>query len=149
MNNTIIDITQIMKLIPHRHPFLLVDKIVQFQPNSSITGVKNVTYNEQFFIGHFPSRPVMPGVLIVEALAQTSAILVAKSMASTEDKEVYFMAIENMKFRKVVIPGDTLYLNCQIRQQRSNVWKFTGKAKVMNEVVTEGEFSAMVKIKDS
>jgi 3-hydroxyacyl-[acyl-carrier-protein] dehydratase len=140
-----IDIVEIMSMIPHRYPFLLIDKIIEVKNNDSIVGIKNVTFNEPQFIGHFPNKPVMPGVLIIEAMAQVSAVLVAKSMTSTDDKDVYFMAIEEAKFRKVVVPGDTMYIYSKIEQNRSYVWKFSARAEVANEIVAEGKFTAMVK----
>lgn len=140
-----IDIVEIMSMIPHRYPFLLIDKIIEINNNDSIVGIKNVTFNEPQFTGHFPNKPIMPGVLIIEAMAQVSAILVAKSMTSTEDKDVYFMAIEEAKFRKVVVPGDTMYIYSKIEQSRSSVWKFSARAEVANEIVAESKFTAMVK----
>ncbi|ABE05269.1 3-hydroxyacyl-[acyl-carrier-protein] dehydratase FabZ [Rickettsia sp. MEAM1 (Bemisia tabaci)] len=142
-----IDITEIMDLIPHRYPFLLVDKVVEIDPNKSITGIKNVTVNEPQFTGHFPARPVMPGVLMVEAMAQLAAILVAKSLGSTKNKEVFLMAIENSKFRKVVQPGDTMHIHATIDQQRANVWKFSSTVKVDGEMAAESKFTAMIKDK--
>lgn len=143
----IIDITEIMDLIPHRYPFLLVDKVVKIDPNKSITGIKNVTVNEPQFTGHFPARPVMPGVLMVEAMAQLAAILVAKSLGSTKNKEVFLMAIENSKFRKVVQPGDIMHIHATIDQQRANVWKFLSTVKVDGEMAAESKFTAMIKDK--
>ena len=140
-----IDIVEIMSMVPHRYPFLLIDKIIEINNNDSIVGIKNVTFNEPQFTGHFPNKPIMPGVLIIEAMAQVSAILVAKSMTSTEDKDVYFMAIEEAKFRKVVVPGDTMYIYSKIEQSRSSVWKFSARAEVANEIVAESKFTAMVK----
>lgn len=142
-----LDINEIISLIPHRYPFLLVDRIKEFKENDSIIGIKNVTINEPYFVGHFPSRPVMPGVLIIEALAQLSAVLVAKSMDNSEDKEVFFMSIEESKFRKVVEPGDTLVMHASIKQSRGAVWKFDAYAEVEGKVVMQGKFTAMVKDK--
>lgn len=143
-----LDIKEILKLIPHRYPFLLVDRIIEIQENETILGLKNITFNEPQFIGHFPEMPVMPGVLIIEALAQVSAILVAKSMESREDKEVLFMSIDSTKFRKVVIPGDSLFLRSKIIQSRAAVWKFEALAEVEGKVVAESHFTAMVRIKE-
>jgi 3-hydroxyacyl-[acyl-carrier-protein] dehydratase len=141
-----IDSREIMGLIPHRYPFLLIDKIVEFEENKSILSIKNVTINENFFQGHFPDFPVMPGVLIVEAMAQTAAVLIAKSTgASSESKLVYFMSIENAKFRQVVKPGDVLSLKIEIMQSRAFVWKFKGVAYVENNIVAESNFTAMIK----
>lgn len=140
-----INITEILEMIPHRYPFLLVDRVIELTPNESIVAIKNVTFNEPQFTGHFPKKPVMPGVLIIEAMAQASAILVSKSMNSTEDKDVYFMSIEEAKFRKIVEPGDTIHIYSRIDQSRSHVWKFSSKAEVNNVIVAESKFTAMVK----
>ncbi|WPY01039.1 3-hydroxyacyl-ACP dehydratase FabZ [Candidatus Trichorickettsia mobilis] len=145
MNVEIIDIVEIMKMIPHRYPFLLIDKVIALQPNHSIVGIKNVTVNEPQFTGHFPHRPIMPGVLIIEAMAQLSAVLVSKSMDTKEDKDVYFMSIESTKFRKIVEPGDTMYLYSTIEQNRSQVWKFAARAEINNTIAAESFFTAMVK----
>jgi 3-hydroxyacyl-[acyl-carrier-protein] dehydratase len=142
-----IDINEIMSIIPHRYPFLLIDRVVKIELKKSIIGIKNVTANEPQFTGHFPARPVMPGVLIIEAMAQLSAVLVAKSMESTDDKEVFFMSIDESKFRKVVEPGDTLKMFAEIIQNRGPVWKFKAHAEVDGKVAAEGVFTAMVKDK--
>lgn len=142
-----IDINEIMSIIPHRYPFLLIDKILELKLNDSIIGVKNITFNEPQFMGHFPSRPVMPGVLIIEAMAQASAVLVAKSMSNTKNKEVFFMSIDESKFRKIVEPGDVLMLYGSIVQNRGAVWKFKARAEVEGQVVAESVFTAMVKDK--
>ena len=113
-----IDINEIISIIPHRYPFLLVDRVTEIKHKESIVGIKNVTANEPQFTGHFPTRPVMPGVLIIEAMAQLSAVLVAKSMENTMDKEVFFMSIDESKFRKIVEPGDTLVMYASIIQNR-------------------------------
>jgi 3-hydroxyacyl-[acyl-carrier-protein] dehydratase len=141
------NICDIMSLIPHRYPFLLVDRIIEIKLNESAIGIKNVTANEPQFTGHFPSRPVMPGVLIVEALAQLSAVLVAKSMQDVSDKEVYFMSIDNTKFRSVVEPGDTLTMYSAIKQNRGNVWKFATHANIGDKLVAESSLTAMVRNK--
>lgn len=148
-----ISIEEIMRMIPHRYPFLLVDKVVDLVKGERIVGIKNITFNEPQFMGHFPGFPVMPGVLIVEALAQVSAILVSKTLNSDNDvnvaeKTVFFMSIEDAKFRKVVQPGDTLYLHSTIKQNRGAVWKFTSYAEVDGKKVAESTFSAMVKDKE-
>lgn len=140
-----LNIDEIMSLLPHRYPFLLLDKVIDLKLNESIVGIKNVTFNEQYFVGHFPNNPVMPGVLIIEALAQVSAVLVSKSMETTKNKDVYLLSIETAKFRKVVRPGDTLYLHSKIEQGRSSVWKCLCKAEVNNEIVAECIVTAMVK----
>jgi 3-hydroxyacyl-[acyl-carrier-protein] dehydratase len=140
-----IDIIEIMKMLPHRYPFLLIDRVLEIKLNESIVGIKNVTMNEPQFVGHFPDRPVMPGVLIIESMAQLSAVLVAKSMNVGRDKDVFFMSIEEAKFRKIVEPGDTLHIHAKIEQNRASVWKFSAIAKVDEQVVAESKFTAMVK----
>ena len=147
IENTSMDINEIMSIIPHRYPFLLVDRIREIEVGKSIIGIKNVTANEPQFTGHFPSRPIMPGVLIIEAMAQLSAVLVAKSMDSTEDKEVFFMSIDESKFRKVVEPGDCLVMYSSIIQNRGSVWKFKARAEVNDKIASEATFTAMVKDK--
>lgn len=142
-----IDIKEIQKLLPHRYPFLLVDRILDIEPGVKITGIKNVTINEEFFQGHFPAYPIMPGVLIIEAMAQVAGILAFRSGATT-GKSVYFMSIEKAKFRKPVVPGDQLKLEVSVIQHRGNVWKFSGHAIVDNKVTAEAEFTAMVSEKE-
>lgn len=142
-----VGINEIMSIIPHRYPFLLIDRVTEIKLKKSIVGIKNVTANEPQFTGHFPNRPVMPGVLIIEAMAQLSAVLVAKSMESTQDKEVFFMSIDETKFRKVVEPGDTIKMYAEIIQNRGTVWKFKAYAEVDGKVAAEGVFTAMVKDK--
>ena len=133
---------EIQKILPHRYPFLLVDRILDIQPKVKAVGLKNVTCNEHFFQGHFPDYPIMPGVLIVEAMAQVSGILAFHSGA--QGKSVYFMSIEKAKFRKPVVPGDQLRFEVTVIQQRNNVWKFSGQAFVEDKVVADAEFTAMV-----
>jgi 3-hydroxyacyl-[acyl-carrier-protein] dehydratase len=147
MTETKIDINEIMSIIPHRYPFLLVDRVTELKINESIVGIKNVTVNEPQFTGHFPSRPIMPGVLIIEAMAQLSAVLVAKSMNRTDEKEVFFMSIDECKFRKIVEPGDTLVMYASIIQNRGAVWKFKARAEVDGKIASEAIFTAMVKDK--
>ena len=140
-----INISEIKRLIPHRYPFLLVDSVTDTELGVSAIGLKNVTINEPFFQGHFPSDPIMPGVLIVESLAQTAAILVAKTLNKIDGElSVFFMSMNNTKFRKPVIPGDTLKLFVTVNQNRRNVWKFRGEAQVSGEVVAESDFTAMM-----
>ncbi len=140
-----INIEQIIKSIPHRYPFLLVDKVIAMEPRKSAIGVKNVTFNEPHFMGHFPDKPIMPGVLIIEAMAQTAAIMVINSLdVDPQDKLVYFMSIDNAKFRKPVVPGDVLELHIEVIQNRSNVWKLSAIAKVEGVKVAEAEISAMI-----
>src|SRR5213595_3760203 len=143
-----IDIQRIMEMIPHRHPFLMIDKIVDAVANVRATGIKNVSINEHYFQGHFPSEPVMPGVLIIEAMAQTAAVLVVATFGSeSEGKLVYFMSIDGVRFRRPVLPGDRLELHVKKAQSRGNVWKFAGKAIVDGKVAAEATFAAMIRDK--
>jgi 3-hydroxyacyl-[acyl-carrier-protein] dehydratase len=140
-----VDVAGIMEMIPHRYPFLLVDRVVDIQIDRSAVGIKNVTINEAFFQGHFPRNPVMPGVLIVEAMAQTAAVLVVRSLGKgAAGKLVYFMTIENARFRKPVTPGDQLRIHVAKDRSRGNVWKFNGEAKVEGRLVAEATFAAML-----
>jgi 3-hydroxyacyl-[acyl-carrier-protein] dehydratase len=140
-----IDITEILARIPHRYPFLLVDRCEEYRAHQSIVGVKCVTVNEPFFQGHFPGYPVMPGVLIVEALAQTGAVLMSKSLeVDVGGKAIFFMSLDNCRFRAPVRPGDVLKLNVEVLRARADVFKFRGKAMVDDKVAAEAEFAAMV-----
>src|SRR5919206_1681841 len=126
----VIDMQRIVEMIPHRYPFLMIDRVVDVVPNESAVGIKNVSINEPHFLGHFPQRPVMPGVLIIEAMAQTAAVLVVRTLGrEAEGKLVYFMSIDNARFRKPVVPGDTLHIHVRKQRNRANVWKFVGEAK--------------------
>lgn len=136
-------IKEIESLLPHRFPFLLVDRVVEIEVGKKAVGIKNVTINEGFFQGHFPGHPIMPGVLIVEALAQLAGILAFHS-GVVKGSSVYFMSIEKAKFRKPVVPGDQVRLEAEVIQHRGNVWKFTGNASVDDKVAAEAEFTAMV-----
>lgn len=137
------DIKEIQKFLPHRYPFLLVDRIIEIEPGTKAIGIKNVTFNEGFFQGHFPGQPIMPGVLIIEAMAQVGGLLAFCSGVNV-GKTVYFMSIEKAKFRKPVVPGDQLRLEINVLHQRGNVWKFSGNATVEQKVAAEAEFTAMV-----
>jgi 3-hydroxyacyl-[acyl-carrier-protein] dehydratase len=140
-----IDIQEIKKLIPHRYPFLFVDKVRDFIPEVSAVGIKNVTNNEPHFQGHFPSQPIMPGVTIVEAMAQTAGVLVSKSLELQDSGAlVYFLSIDNCKFRNLVGPGDVLELHVNVIRGRGKIWKFHGDAIVDGKVVTEADFAAMI-----
>ncbi len=140
-----IEIREIMSLLPHAYPFLLVDRIVELEPGKRIVGIKNVTCNEPFFPGHFPGRPIMPGVLIVEAMAQTAGVLAFKSFPQTEQKRpVLFLGIDNVRFRKPVIPGDQLRLEINVTKHRQSIWGFKGNALVDGKLVTEAELLAML-----
>jgi len=139
------DISGVMRLIPHRYPFLLVDKVVDVVPNESCIGVKNVSINEPFFQGHFPSRPVFPGVLIIESMAQTAGCLVVATLGpDSEGKLVYFMTIDDARFRKPVVPGDQIKVHVTKLRNRGPVWKFRGEAKVDGNLVAEATYSAMI-----
>ena len=148
MPSPIMDIQQIMRYLPHRYPFLLVDKILELTPGSGIVGCKNVTINEPFFSGHFPSYPVMPGVLIIEALAQTGGIFALESLdlkvSEDQDIKIFFMSIDKARFRKPVQPGDSLIMTMKLINQRRNIWKFAGRAEVEGTLVCEAEMMASV-----
>jgi 3-hydroxyacyl-[acyl-carrier-protein] dehydratase len=134
-----------MEMIPHRHPFLMIDKVVDMVANERATGVKNVSINEGYFQGHFPARPVMPGVLIIEAMAQTAAVLVVHTLGpEAEGKLVYFMSVDNARFRRPVFPGDRLDVYVAKQRHRGNVWKFEGQAKVGDNLMAEAVFAAMI-----
>lgn len=140
-----IDLHEIMELIPHRYPFLLIDRVENVEPAMSAVGIKNVTINEPFFQGHFPEHPIMPGVLIVEAMAQTAAVCTVCSFGDDKaGKLVYFMTIEEARFRKPVVPGDVLELSVTKIKARRNVWKFSGEARVNGTIVSQATFSAMI-----
>ena len=139
------DILEIQQLLPHRYPFLLVDRIVEVVKSVSAVGVKNVSINEPFFQGHFPAHPVMPGVLIIECMAQTAAVLVVESLGpEARGKLVYFMSIEGAKFRRPVGPGDQLRVHVVRERQRGNIWRFRAEAKVDGKVVAEATYAAMI-----
>ena len=141
----VVDIKGIMTAIPHRYPFLLIDRMVDVVLGESATGIKNVSANEPFFAGHFPNHPVMPGVLIIECMAQTSAVLVVKTLGpEAAGKVVYFMSIDSAKFRRPVMPGDQMHVEVTRKQRRGPVWKFQGVAKVDGAVVAEAVYSAMI-----
>lgn len=140
-----INIEEIMAMIPHRYPLLLVDRVIDYTVGESAIGLKNVTLNEPHFQGHFPSFPIMPGVLIVEAMAQTSAVLVVKTLGDeAAGKLVFFMSIEEAKFRKPVTPGDSMYIHVEVIKSRGPIWKFKGVAKVNDDIHAEAVFSAMI-----
>lgn len=140
-----IDIQRIAEMIPHRYPFLMIDRVVDVVPNESAVGIKNVSINEPYFQGHFPQRPVMPGVLIIEAMAQTAAVLVVQTLGrEAEGKLVYFMSVDNARFRRPVVPGDSMRVHVAKQRNRGNVWKFTGEAKVDGRLVAEATYAAMI-----
>ncbi|MGH1398336.1 MAG: 3-hydroxyacyl-ACP dehydratase FabZ [Alphaproteobacteria bacterium] len=143
--HTPIDINRIMEMIPHRYPILLVDRILEMEAGERAVALKNVTMNEPHFQGHFPNLPVMPGVLIVEAMAQTAALVCVESLgAEAEGKVVYFMTIDNARFRAPVTPGDSMHIHVEKIRSRGAVWKFQGVAKVGDKVCAEATFSAMI-----
>jgi 3-hydroxyacyl-[acyl-carrier-protein] dehydratase len=139
----LMDIQEILNYLPHRYPFLLIDRVLELEVDHSIVAQKNVTINENFFVGHFPVKPVMPGVLIVEALAQAAAILAYQSRSKEEAQEILFYlgSIENARFKKVVVPGDQLRLEISVQRRRARVWKFSGVALVDGEVVCTAEMA--------
>jgi 3-hydroxyacyl-[acyl-carrier-protein] dehydratase len=144
-----INIDEIQQLIPHRYPFLLIDKLVDVYLGKEAVGIKNVTMNEWFFQGHFPNKPIMPGVMMIEAMAQAAGALVVKTLEPLENKKddkktVYFMSIEQAKFRKPVYPGDALQLKVRFLKSRGAVWKFQGQALVGSHLMAEGTFTAMI-----
>jgi beta-hydroxyacyl-ACP dehydratase FabZ len=140
---TVLDILAIMQRLPHRYPFLLIDRIVRFVPGQEIVALKNVTMNELFFQGHFPAKPVMPGVLIIEALAQAGGILAAESRGPAKQGEIiYFMGMDAVRFRKPVVPGDQLMLEARVLKMRSRVAKMAGRALVDGQLVAEAELMA-------
>ncbi len=140
-----IDIAEILQRIPHRYPFLLVDRAEDYRAHQSIVGIKCVTMNEPYFQGHFPGNPVMPGVLIVEALAQTGAVLMSKSLeADVKGKTIFFMSLDNCRFRYPVRPGDVIRMEVEVVRARADVFKFRGKAMVGDKTAAEADFAAMV-----
>lgn len=142
---TIYDIQDVLAKLPHRYPLLLVDRIVELEKESHVIGLKNVTFNEPQFMGHFPGKPIMPGVLIIEAMAQVSALLALETLgAEAEGKLVYFMTIDGGRFRKPVVPGDSLYIHSAKERSRGAVWKFNCEAKVDGQKVAEAQISAML-----
>ncbi|MEM7236324.1 MAG: 3-hydroxyacyl-ACP dehydratase FabZ [Pseudomonadota bacterium] len=139
------DLDRVMRMIPHRFPFLMIDRVVEILPGKSAIGIKNVTINEPHFQGHFPQEAVMPGVLIIEAMAQTAGVLVVDTLDKADEQLlVYFMTIDNTRFRRKVVPGDTLELHVAITQSRGSVYKFHGEARVDGTKVAEADYSAMI-----
>ena len=140
----LVDINEILRILPHRYPFLLVDRILEYELGERIVGIKNVTINESFFSGHFPNHPIMPGVLLIEALAQVSAVLALKSSGERAGNLVYFMGIDRAKFRKPVVPGDQLRMEVKVLRKRTPYWKTKGWVYVDSDVVCEAELMAML-----
>jgi 3-hydroxyacyl-[acyl-carrier-protein] dehydratase len=141
MTTPVIDIHKILKLLPHRYPFLLVDRVVEFEKDKRIKAIKNVTINEPFFMGHFPNRPVMPGVMMLEALAQAAALLSFESMGEAPDENtvVYFLGIDGARFKRVVEPGDQLILEASIERAKAGIYKYKARASVGDETAVEAE----------
>src|SRR6185312_10935557 len=141
----IIEVERIMQMIPHRYPFLMIDRVVDVVPDQTAVGIKNVSINEYFFQGHFPGHAVMPGVLLIEAMAQTAAVLVVHTLGpEAEGKLVYFMSVNNARFRRPVVPGDCLHVHVTKQRNRGNVWKFEGRAEVGGQLAAEAVFAAMI-----
>ena len=139
------EITDILKLLPHRYPFLMVDRIVDMEGDRSATGIKNVTANEPYFQGHFPGNPVMPGVILIEAMGQTGAVLMSKSLdADVKGKAIFFMSVDGVRFRRPVRPGDVLRMHVQVTRHRGDLFKFRGETFVDGKLAAEAEFAAMV-----
>ncbi len=140
-----IDIERIMEMIPHRYPFLMIDKLINVIPGASAVGIKNVTVGEPYFQGHFPSRPVMPGVLIIEAMAQTAAVLVVEALGvEAEGRLVYFLSVDAARFRKPVVPGDTLHIHVEKQDKRGTVGKVKGEARVGDTLMADATFAAII-----
>ncbi|OSQ42434.1 3-hydroxyacyl-ACP dehydratase FabZ [Thalassospira sp. MCCC 1A01428] len=141
-----VDIQRILEMIPHRYPFLLIDKVIDIEADVAAIGIKNVTMNEPQFTGHFPQQPIMPGVLIIESMAQTAAILVVHTLGeNAEGKLVYFMSIDSARFRKPVVPGDVMHIHVRKKQSRGPVWKFESEVRVDGAVVAEATIAAMIR----
>ncbi|HJZ12582.1 MAG TPA: 3-hydroxyacyl-ACP dehydratase FabZ [Acidobacteriota bacterium] len=147
--NTSLDINAILRALPHRYPFLLVDRVLEFEKEKRIVGIKNVTYNEPFFLGHFPGRPIMPGVLIIEAMAQLGGVLLLQDHELKENGLVYLVGIDNAKFRKTVIPGDQLRLVVDVLRYKFTICKMRGEAYVDQTLVAEAEFLTSIVVKES
>ena len=144
---TPMDIKEIMRHIPHRYPFILVDRILELVPNKRVVGLKNVSMNEPFFQGHFPGTPIMPGVLILEAMAQTSGVLAIASLTESGDSALmYFMGLDQVKFRKMVVPGDQLIMELEVLKQRAKIMKLAGVAKVDGQIVAEAQLMATLEV---
>jgi 3-hydroxyacyl-[acyl-carrier-protein] dehydratase len=140
------DIMRVMHMIPHRYPFLMIDRVVDIRANEGAVGIKNVTINEPYFTGHFPAQPVMPGVLIIESMAQTAAVLVVETLGDdAAGKLVYFMTVDEARFRRPVVPGDSMHVHVSKIRHRGSVWKFKGEARVDDTTVAQATYSAMIR----
>lgn len=146
MTEVLVDVEEIMRALPHRYPFLLVDRIIEMEPGQRVVGLKNVTMNEPFFQGHFPGRPVMPGVLIIEAMAQTGGMLAYNAAPDMKKKLIYFMSMDKVKFRRPVVPGDQLRMEVVSVHRSSRAWKMEAKAYVDGKVAAQAELTAAVNI---
>lgn len=144
MSQGVLNLEDIMKVLPHRYPFLLVDRILDMVPGQSVRALKNVTFNEPFFPGHFPGKPVMPGVLIIEAMAQAGGVMAYQEVKELEDQLIYFMAIDKVKFRRPVVPGDQLILELASLHRSSRAWKMAGKALVEGKLAAQAELTAVL-----
>lgn len=143
------DIHLIQRIIPHRYPFLMIDRVVDIVPNKGCVGIKNVTFNEPHFTGHFPAKPIMPGVLVVEAMAQAAAVLVGISMDVVgRELLTYFLSIDACRFRRMVVPGDVLELHMTVKRGGGKIWKFDGRAVVGDQLACEAEIAAMMDLRD-
>jgi 3-hydroxyacyl-[acyl-carrier-protein] dehydratase len=142
----VIDLHRIQKMIPHRYPMLMIERVIDVVPDVRAIGIKNVSINEWFFQGHFPAEPLMPGVLIIEAMAQTAAVLVVATLGpEKEGRLVYFMSVDSARFRKPVVPGDILHIHVEKQRQRGSVWRFSGSARVDGVIVAEAIYTAMIR----
>jgi 3-hydroxyacyl-[acyl-carrier-protein] dehydratase len=139
------DIARVMQMIPHRYPMLLIDKVIDMRADHSATGIKNVTINEPYFQGHFPTKPVMPGVMVIESMAQTAAVLVVHSLGrESEGKLVYFMSVDHARFRRPIMPGDRMHIMVRRERRRANVWKFSSRVMVDDQLAADAIFAAMI-----
>ena len=139
------DILRVMRMIPHRYPMLLVDKVIKMKADESAVGIKNVTYNEPYFQGHFPSRPVMPGVMVIESIAQTAGVLVVHTLGSSaEGKLVYFMSVDRARFRRPIMPGDRMYIHVKRERRRGNVWRFNAEVMIDGQLAADATITAMI-----
>ena len=144
-----VEIVRIMEMIPHRYPFLMIDRVEELVLDTSAVGIKNVSINEQYFQGHFPTSPVMPGVLVIEAMAQTAAVLVVATLGpESEGKLVYFMLVDSARFRRPIVPGDQVHVHVTKLRNRKNVWKFRAEAKVDGHLAAEATYAAMILDRD-
>jgi 3-hydroxyacyl-[acyl-carrier-protein] dehydratase len=139
------DILRVMRMIPHRYPMLLVDKVIKMKADESAVGIKNVTYNEPYFQGHFPSRPVMPGVMVIESMAQTAGVLVVYTLGpAAEGKLVYFMSVDSARFRRPIMPGDQMHIHVRRERRRGNVWRFAAEVLIDGQLAADATVTAMI-----